>query len=317
MNRNQPDGRLQLIQKVAWLHYEGGHTQVDIADQLGLSRPTVNRMIKEAHELGIVEINVHTDNSEIFDLGSRLCQRFGLTDAVCTPPGDGQEELLLRLSSAAAGALEQRMHDGLTVAIGIGRTISRIPDYFPERPYRGCRLISLSGGLDLHQSGVPHPFNTLSRLAEKIRADVIYIPTPSYVGDPAAKAILLEEPTVGAALETAAHADIAIFSIGAADHTSLLFQFNYINEGDVRDLKKHAAVGDLIGRFFDRHGQALNIDLNQRIIGLDLDTLRAIPVKILAAGGENKRVALRAALENEFCNVLVTDTDSARWLLAG
>lgn len=316
MNVPQDNSRKQLVHKVAWLHYEGGYTQADIADQLGLSRPTVNRMIKEAHELGVVEIKVHAEDSERFELGQQLCRRFDLLDAVCTPMGHGQDELLLHLAAAAADVLQQRLKDGMTVAIGIGRTVSRIPDHFPAKTIPDCRIISLTGGLDLHQSGVPHPFNTLSRLAEKLDADVMYIPTPSYVGDPAAKAVLLEEPSVTTALGIAAAADIAIFSIGAADHTSLLFQFNYINADDMRDLKEQHAAGDVIGRFFDTEGQPLAIDLNQRIIGLSLDDLRAIPVNILAAGGENKREALHAALKSQLCSVLITDTDTARWLLA-
>ncbi|MGQ9748112.1 MAG: MarR family transcriptional regulator, partial [Candidatus Caldatribacteriaceae bacterium] len=39
---------------MAWLHYQEGYSQNDIADMLHLSRPKVSRLLDRARERGIV-----------------------------------------------------------------------------------------------------------------------------------------------------------------------------------------------------------------------------------------------------------------------
>ncbi|MGQ9622992.1 MAG: MarR family transcriptional regulator [Candidatus Caldatribacteriaceae bacterium] len=43
-----------LLVRVAWLHYQEGYSQNDIADMLHLSRPKVSRLLDRAREKGIV-----------------------------------------------------------------------------------------------------------------------------------------------------------------------------------------------------------------------------------------------------------------------
>jgi DNA-binding transcriptional regulator LsrR (DeoR family) len=307
--------RYQLLCKVSWLYYHDEITQAEIAEKLGMSRVTVNRLIREARESGVVEIKVHTDLSAIFAITQSLSQKYALRDAVCVQLHDGAGNLRALLAQAAAGVIEGRLQDGMTVGIGIGRTISRIPDFFRLAPPVTCRFIGLTGGLDLHQGGVPHTFDTISRLANLTGGTPLYIPTPSYLKDSGVQQLLLEEHAVNSALETAANCQMAVFSIGAADYSALLYQFNLITAQEVEELRIQQAVGDVLGRFFDRNGNELQIELNHRIIGLHLDQLKRIPLRVMVAGGENKREAIRIALKSRFCDVLVTDTNTAEWLL--
>ena len=305
----------QLLCKVAWLYYHDDHTQAEIADKLGISRVTINRLIKEARETGVVEIKVHTDFSDVFELGQRLSHKFNLRDAIVTPPVDKDEELNSIIAQAAAEVLMQRLKEGLTIGVGIGRTISCIPDFFhPAAPVL-CRFIGLTGGLDFRLTGVPHSFNTLAQLARATDGEAVYIPAPSYVAYASVKNALLSEQTVVQSLETAAGCDIAIFSIGTADYTALLYQFNQISDKDLEDMRRNQAVGDVLGRFFNYQGQELELDLNQRMIGLGLEELKKVPMKILVAGGKAKHEALQVAVSHQFCDILVTDAVSAAWLL--
>ncbi|MDD5367837.1 MAG: sugar-binding transcriptional regulator [Anaerolineaceae bacterium] len=307
--------RRQLLCKVAWLYYHDDHTQAEIADKLGISRVTINRLIKEARESGVVEIKVHTDFSDVFELGQQLSERFNLRDAIVTPVAEKDEELNCLLAQAAAEVLVQRLKEGATIGVGIGRTISYIPDFFhPTAPVR-CRFIGLTGGLDFRQTGVPHSFNTLARLASATNGEAVYIPAPSYVAYASVKNALLSEQAVLQSLELAINCETAIFSIGTADYSALLYQYNQISDKDLDDMHQSQAVGDVLGRFFNHNGQELELDLNQRIIGLRLEELKMIPLKILVAGGKNKREALQVAVNHQFCDILVTDAVSASWLL--
>jgi DNA-binding transcriptional regulator LsrR (DeoR family) len=313
--KNTDPARYQLLCKVAWLYYHNEDTQAEIAEKLGLSRVTVNRMIREARESGLVEIKVKSDLSPLFDLAQRLVREYSLRDAVCTFPPEGATDLRPGLAEAAAQVIGQRLREGMTVGIGIGRTIASIPDYFQPPAPIACRFIGLTGGLDLHQGEVPHTFDTLSRLANLTGGTALYIPTPSYLKDSAARKLLSKEQAVKAALEAAAGSQMAVFSVGAADYSALLYEFNHITSQELEELRACEAVGDVLGLFFDRNGHELQIELNRRIIGLHLDQLKRIPLKIMAAGGENKREAIRIALKSRVCDILVTDAATAEWLL--
>lgn len=304
-----------LLSKVAWLHYHEGLTQAEIAERMGISRVTINRLIKEARESGVVEIRVHSDFLDGFKLGQRLCSQYNLRDVIITPVVDQDEALSAVLAEAAAEVLTLRIQSGMTVGFGIGRTVSQIPEHFHPSTATPCRFIGLTGGLDLRLKGVPHTFDTLGRMASATGGEAVYIPAPSYVGFDSVKKALLSEPSVLQALELAGHSDLAVFSIGAADHSALLYQFNQISDQDMADLHQNHAVGDVLGRFFNGQGIELPIPVNQRIIGLCLEELLRIPLKILVAGGRNKRTALKVAVSHQFCDILITDAASADWLL--
>lgn len=55
-NRSSPD--LLLLRKVSTLYYVENQTQQEIADHIGVSRPTVGRLLQDALEAGVVQITV-------------------------------------------------------------------------------------------------------------------------------------------------------------------------------------------------------------------------------------------------------------------
>ena len=67
---------------VAELYYEQGMSQQKIAGLLGLSRPTVSRLLEEARACGVVEIVVHAPLRKQAELSARLRRELGLRDAV-------------------------------------------------------------------------------------------------------------------------------------------------------------------------------------------------------------------------------------------
>jgi DNA-binding transcriptional regulator LsrR (DeoR family) len=70
-------------------------------------------------------------------------------------------------------------------------------------------------------------------------------------------------------------------------------------------------VGDICARHYDAFGNELDIDLNHRVVGIELEALHNIPHVIGVAGGEAKAEAILGALRGEHVNVLVTDDATA------
>ena len=81
------------------------------------------------------------------------------------------------------------------------------------------------------------------------------------------------------------------------------------------DLRALGAVGDALGVVLDAEGRPIAHPINERVIGIGLDDLAAIPNVILAAGGPHKVAVVRAVLKRNVVNTLVTDEATARALL--
>ena len=83
----------------------------------------------------------------------------------------------------------------------------------------------------------------------------------------------------------------------------------------MREYRNAGAVGDMAWQIFDRSGRLFPCELNQRIIGVTLDELRAVPQTIAVAVGLNKAAAIFGALQSGAINVLCTDEETASRVL--
>jgi DNA-binding transcriptional regulator LsrR (DeoR family) len=81
-------------------------------------------------------------------------------------------------------------------------------------------------------------------------------------------------------------------------------------------LRAAGAVGDIGLRYIDAYGRPVDLEIQERVIGLTVEQIRDIPRVIGVAGGEAKIEVIRAALRGQILDVLVTDHGSARALLA-
>ena len=71
---------VRLIFKCCSLYYQDGVGQKEICEALGISRPTVSRMLSVGKELGIVKIEIHNpDNLMHGQLERQLEKKFNLT----------------------------------------------------------------------------------------------------------------------------------------------------------------------------------------------------------------------------------------------
>jgi deoxyribonucleoside regulator len=59
----------------------------------------------------------------------------------------------------------------------------------------------------------------------------------------------------------------------------------------------------------------MDLEVNERIIGISINQVKKIPQVIAVAGGEEKFEAIQAALRGRLCNILVTDHKTAERLV--
>ena len=111
--------------------------------------------------------------------------------------------------------------------------------------------------------------------------------------------------------------DIVLVGIGPADfHGPLEESDNFFTAEQLAAVRAAGAVGQLHQRFIDRDGDPVKTPLDDLVIGITLDQLRNAGRRIAVAGGAAKHEALAAALAGEWIDVLVTDVNSANYLMA-
>jgi DNA-binding transcriptional regulator LsrR (DeoR family) len=76
------------------------------------------------------------------------------------------------------------------------------------------------------------------------------------------------------------------------------------------------AIGDVCSRFFNRAGQPVAFAGSERLIAVDIETLKSIPTVIAVAAGPNKVAPIIAAARAKLFSQLVTDPRTAEDILA-
>jgi DNA-binding transcriptional regulator LsrR (DeoR family) len=107
------------------------------------------------------------------------------------------------------------------------------------------------------------------------------------------------------------HARCALMGVGAPPlMRSDLPRFVPIGSDSLR-----SAVGDVCSRFYDRAGRPVDFDGRERLIAIELETLRHIPVTIAVAVGKDKVDSIIGGALGGYFNHLVTDPGTAGAIL--
>lgn len=306
---------LQLMLRIARLYYEDGLTQQKIADELGLGRPTVSRLLMQARHKGIVRINIVDPFATSGELEEQLVKTFGLRRGVVVA-GEGLtgEQLRRRLGFATAEYLRHNLSNGMQIGIGWGRTLHAVVEALHIKQQTKICVFPLLGGLG--QISASFQVNELARrLAEAFGGTWQPLYIPAFIENAAALEALLRLADVESVIRAWSHLDLALIGIGnfALQRQSSMLFASYISDKVLQELELHGAVGDICGRFFDAQGQPCSFESG--VIGISLEQLRSINHVIGVAGGEEKVSAILGALRGGYVDVLVTDTVTARAVL--
>lgn len=305
----------ELIIKVSWLYYFANLTQLEIANKLNLSRPKVGRLLNKALENGIIQIQFSPEiKSFHIEIENELETRFGLTEAIVVESGANKAELLDNLGRAAAGYLDRSLKGDFLLGLGMGSSLSTIPNYMNQRKANQGTIITLSGGFS-QQGNDTSDINSSWPLAQKLNARLEILYCPLYVENEETRNVLLNDDNIKSQITKATECDYAVISIGLIGTEMGLYQRGYIDHQEVEDLITAGAVGEILISFYDLDGNEVKTGLDKRNIGLGIDELSKIPVTIGVSGGLPKTRAILGALRNGLLNVLVTDLDTAQAII--
>lgn len=308
--------KTKLLYKVAKAYYEDKLTYNQIGDRFGFSRMTVSRLLEQAREEKIVQIIIAPPSDLNADLERDLEKVYGLDEAVVvTSPSDDYNTPNRRtLGSAAANYLLRRLQGNEIISLAWGYTMSSVVDAMSHVNHPDIKVVQTTGGLGKLGSDT-HAGDLVLRMAQTLGGKPYIIPAPGVVSNMSVRDTLLADTQISDALALAAKSDIALVGIGSPKSRSIVMDSGILTDEDLKQLQDSGAVGDIVLRYFDANGQPVHHEINERIIGLTLDHIKAIPCVIGVAGGILKFEVVQAALRNKLVNVLVTDDELATVLL--
>jgi len=307
---------VSLMVQVARLYYENNLNQQEIARRMNLTRQKVSRLLIAGRSQGIVRIAVVDPNSQDPYLREALKRRFSLHEVVLISSDKLEaDQLRASIGLAASEYLKKAMKDDQIVGIGWGRTLFEAVNLLHSNESRRINIVPLIGGI-----GDISPFfqvNELARrLAEAFNGVYRHLYAPAFIQDETVFDSLLKTQEIAQVKELWERLDMAIVGIGHVEfqQISSMFFADHIAPRTLAQLEAMGTVGDICARFFDIDGKQVFPETG--VIGINLEQLRAIPEVIAIAGGMEKERALLGALRGGYIKTLVTDTATARAVLA-
>src|SRR4029077_20587510 len=252
-----------LAARVARQFYLEGVSKVDIADQLGISRFRVARLLDSAREAGMVRIEIGLPGGNLdAGLSAELCSAFGLKHAfVFNFPDEDEEALRHRLGEAAGQALMDLITPGDVLGMTWSRTLSGLAAALTQLP--PCPIVQMTGA-------VPPPDGR--DLLEVVRsvarigggpARVCY--APMLLDDARAAAAIRRQGDIAEAFALVPKVTIAVVAIGAwAPGLSTIY--DAITPAERESLAAHGVDAEIAGVFIGADGNPMTTPLDDRMI---------------------------------------------------
>jgi deoxyribonucleoside regulator len=306
--------KLSKVIEAAKLYYLLDYNQNEIAEKLGVSRPTVSRLLQQAKSEGIVQINIMDPFEDVENLAHQLEIRFNLKRAIVAPIPQFENHIIKNyLGEKAAVYLDEIVKDQDIIGVTWGTTLYHIAVELRQKYVKDVKVVQLKGGVS-HAETNTYASEILYLFGKAYNTTPLNLPLPAIVDHVVVKQAMEADRHIHKILDLGNKANIAVFTIGSIKKDSLLFQMGYFTESDQKALNEKA-VGDICSRFFDKDGEVCNESLNERTLGVKLEDLQNKEYSILVAGGPNKIEGMYGALKGKYANVLITDQFSAKFLL--
>ncbi|MEA9391630.1 sugar-binding transcriptional regulator [Acerihabitans sp. TG2] len=303
------------IYRVLVMYYLDGKKQSDIAEITHLSVATVNRMIRQGRDSGMVEITIKSPFLSAHQLERDLAMVGGLQEVIVAPNITGGDEGDLQVVGAAAAEfLLSRIKDGDVITLTGGKGVSAMVDALSTaRKFRVDVVPALGCVQGKHYTDVNH---VASELAAKLGGRAYQIHAPLFADTPEQRQMLMDMSQVHHILQQARDASIAIVGLGSIHSSnSSYYDLNPSVLHASASVESSGARSELLAHLLDEQGRPACFTDNQRLVSLTLEELRKIPFSFAVAAGSHKVEPASSVLRGRYLKGIVTDESTAAGII--
>jgi DNA-binding transcriptional regulator LsrR (DeoR family) len=293
------------------MYYFDNMSQQAIADELGISRSNISRLLKRSHEMGIVNIQINDVSVRAFRVAENLKEEFNLKNVVIAPSHSEMEINTANIGYYAAKYLEGIMKDNMKIGVSWGSSVFHVIRNLPPVDNIGVEIVQMMGGVswsDSYKYGV----KLIIEFAERIEGSARLLNAPLILQDKKLHDRLMEETGIKAHMDIIRQCDIALVGIGTnKQEFSTMVMANSILAEESSRMWDRGVISHICGRPLDENGKECVGGLDDRVISVKLADIKLIPEVIAVAGGNYKVKPIIAALRGGYINTLVTDEKTA------
>jgi DNA-binding transcriptional regulator LsrR (DeoR family) len=300
-----------LITRVARLYYLEDQSKSAIAQELGMSRFRVARLLESARREGIVNIEIRSNGSVDTSLSLRLQSAWGLRHCVVLDvPEDDDTQLRTRLGEAAAALLLDVVTPVDVLGMAWSRSLSAVGDALTT--FVPCHVVQLTGALSRPDGS--DILGLVRRVAVVGRGTPHVFYAPMVMPDAASARVLRRQPDVIKAAALVPKVTVAVVGVGAWQ-AGLSTIYDSVPLADRDRVTRAGVIAEISGVFVNATGQTVTPPLSGRIMGVTGEQLRQVTMVLAIAYGEAKTMATAAALRSGLIDGLVTHAGVARRLI--
>lgn len=301
-----------LVRAVELYYYEG-MTQAAISDRLGCTRWTVGRLLKEAEERGIVKVSIRHPQARSNQLELQLKRTFGLRDARVVPTQSRRSDNLALVARTTADYLSDIRPRPQVVGVACGRTTGSVARALADNWALGVAVTqscAIPAEADDNLTGA-----TVRIFAKRGRGIWRTITAPSFGETLEDAERIRHAPEIAESLTLLSQAELIVYSPGVVTPDSALAVYGHQGQEEIEALQNSGAVTTIVNRYVDSSGEVVDPELDARTIGIDLDSLRKAKTTVAVGSGVDKRAGFAAVLAGKLATSIVTDSETAEYLL--
>ncbi|EHY90508.1 sugar-binding transcriptional regulator [Saccharomonospora azurea] len=315
--RNRPWSLFDAVEVAALAHrfYVLGESKSDIANDVGMSRFKVARLLDKARETGLVRIEFDLPEAVEATLSEELRAAYGLDRAFVLERAvkpESRPELRQRIGALAARVLSEIAGTDDVIGLSWARSVNVMTEHIRALPR--CPIVQLCGvqaGLDRRDRSV----ETVSRLAGVSGGEAYPIYAPLVLPDRRTTDILRRQPGIVETFRRFRDLTKAVVSIGAwQEGESTVYDALSVTERE--SITRRGAKAEVAARLFDADGNALDTGLAHHVLAISHAELGRVPDVIALGYTTPKAEAIDAVLRSGTVTTLVTDHDTARRVIA-
>lgn len=312
------DRTLNAIHAARMYYYQSLTTEA-IAQEMGISRSSVSRLLAYAKENGLVTIQVIDVEDQPTSLGRTIQSHYKEAKKVHVVPVShilSESDWLERTAQYAANYLNTIFDSDMIMGVAWGTTLSAISRYLQPKTTHDSHIVQLNGAGNTRTMGIEYASEIILRFADAYQASVDLFPVPTFFDYFSTKEAMWKERSIKRILELQARADLMLHSIGAVRSgvPSHVYSGGFLEEKDYQELRRLDIAGDIATVFFRRDGSFHNIPINQRASGPNLELIKQKRA-ICVVSGLGKAAGLHAALSGGLVKELIVDEPTARLLV--